>query len=290
MILRLFGRTPGYYTICRNAKEKHMERFISMNTLTTPLAVAFLFAAGCVLGWCLEFLFRNLISHNGPRGKYFINPGFCKGPCLPIYGIGLSVMCLISTAVTSYMDEDFVYSVGGIVLVILVLGLTMILIEFIGGLILLKVFNIRLWDYRDMPGNFMGIVCPQFSLIWTLISAVYYIFIHSIAIEKLVWFSENLAFSFFVGLFFGIFIIDLVVSARDALRIRNFGREHDVVVQYEKLKGMVQSKLKEAEGKNHFFNQVAQHGETIAQNIEKNMESVEKKAEMFKSKRRKKNK
>ena len=53
-----------------------------------PLALAFLFYCGAIEGWILEFFFRNLISHRGPRGKYFINPGFCKGPWLPIYGCG----------------------------------------------------------------------------------------------------------------------------------------------------------------------------------------------------------
>jgi len=266
--------------------EKVME-LLSTDALSTPLALAFLFAVGCVLGWCLEFLFRNLISHKGPRGKYFINPGFCKGPWLPIYGIGLSVMCLIASIVTSNMDPDFVYSIGGVLIVILVLGLTMILIEFIGGVILLKGFNLRLWDYRERPGNFMGIVCPLFSLIWTVIGAVYYIFIHKLAIERLWWLSKNLSFSFFIGLFFGIFIIDIAVSARDAWYIKRFANEHDVIVEYEKLKAMIQARLKEDEGKGHFFNQVAQQGETIAENIEKNIEAVESKATAFKSKRRK---
>lgn len=263
-----------------------MKQFISMNTLTTPLAVAFLFAAGSVLGWGLEFLYRNLISHSGPRGKYFINPGFCKGPCLPIYGIGLSAMCLIATAVTSCMSEEFIYSVPGIILVILILGLTMILIEFTGGIILLRVFHMRLWDYRDRPGNYEGIVCPLFSLIWTAIGAVYYVFIHSVAIEKLQWFSENLAFSFFVGLFFGIFLIDFAVSAKDALAVRRFGSDHDVIVQYEKLKEMIQARRKEENGKSRFFNQITQQGETIAQNIEKNIEAVEQKAAAVKAGRR----
>ena len=64
-----------------------------------PLALAFLFYWGAIEGWVIEFLFRNLISHKGPRGKYFINPGFCKGPWLPIYGIGLAVMFLISALI-----------------------------------------------------------------------------------------------------------------------------------------------------------------------------------------------
>ena len=60
------------------------------------LVIAFLFFVGAMLGWVLEFLFRNLISHSGPRARHFINPGFCKGPYLPIYGVGLTVLFLIA--------------------------------------------------------------------------------------------------------------------------------------------------------------------------------------------------
>lgn len=49
------------------------------------LALAFLFFIGSCFGWVLELLYRNL-TH---RHKKWINPGFCTGPYLPIYGFGL---------------------------------------------------------------------------------------------------------------------------------------------------------------------------------------------------------
>jgi len=257
-----------------------------MNQLTWPLALAFLFFLGCVLGWVLEFLFRNLISHKGPKGKYFINPGFCKGPWLPIYGIGLTAMCLIATLVTSLMSIEFVYSVWGIILVILILGATMIIIEFIGGYLLRKRYNLRLWDYRDRPGNIMGIVCPLFSLIWTGVGAFYYLVVHRFAIGRIIWLSNHLAFSFFIGAFFGLFILDLIVSRQEAAIIKRFANEHDVVVQYELLKEMIQAKLKEDEEKRSFFNQTAKRGETIEENLKKHMESSESKESAYKSHRK----
>lgn len=43
------------------------------------------------------------------------------------------------------------------------------IVEFIFGLI----FNMdyHIWDYRNMPLNIMGLVCPQFMVIWAAISA-----------------------------------------------------------------------------------------------------------------------
>jgi uncharacterized membrane protein len=40
--------------------------------------------------------------------------------------------------------------------------------EFVSGLIL-KMFGIEVWDYSDMPFNFIGIICLPFSLLWTLV-------------------------------------------------------------------------------------------------------------------------
>ena len=28
----------------------------------------------------------------------------------------------------------------------------------------------RIWDYRRLPGNFMGQICPQFSILWIPVS------------------------------------------------------------------------------------------------------------------------
>ena len=59
------------------------------------------------------------------------------------------------------------------IIIILLMGLLMTLIELIGGIIGLK-NNVRLWDYSDIWGNYKGLICPLFSLIWTLIGALYY--------------------------------------------------------------------------------------------------------------------
>lgn len=248
-----------------------------MNQLTLPLAVAFLYFIGAMGGWVLEFFFRNLISHKGPKGRYFINPGFCKGPWLPIYGIGLSVMCIMSVFVYENLDPGFVNSIAGDIVVILILGLVMNLIEFTGGFILLKGFNMRLWDYRQMPGNIMGIVCPQFALIWTAISAIYYLFIHQISIDNLIWFSQHLTYAFFVGLFFGFFLVDLWSSFIDASIIKAFANDHNVVIKYEDLKATMLTKLMETDQKQHFFNQILINGLDINTSLEGCAMAMEKK-------------
>lgn len=60
------------------------------------LELAFLFFMGSVSGWVLEILFRRFISRANPERKW-INPGFCTGPYLPLYGFGLCLMYLIAS-------------------------------------------------------------------------------------------------------------------------------------------------------------------------------------------------
>ena len=45
-------------------------------------------------------------------------------------------------------------------------------VEFISGLIINVWLGIGVWDYSAMPGNIMGQVCPQFFVLWILLSAI----------------------------------------------------------------------------------------------------------------------
>lgn len=42
-------------------------------------------------------------------------------------------------------------------------------VEFISGLILNKGLNLDVWDYSDLPGNILGLICPKMSLLWCLL-------------------------------------------------------------------------------------------------------------------------
>jgi hypothetical protein len=69
-----------------------------------------------------------------------------------------------------------------------------------------------------------------------VLGAVYYFGIHPHILNALKWLSENLAFSFGIGMFYGVFIIDLVHSAQLVSKMKAFADEHDIIVRYEHLK------------------------------------------------------
>lgn len=44
--------------------------------------------------------------------------------------------------------------------------------ELIIGLLDKFYLHLNMWDYSSLPGNFLGIICPQFSFIWILLSII----------------------------------------------------------------------------------------------------------------------
>ena len=103
------------------------------------LKLAYLFFIGSVLGWVLELFYRRFISSANPERKW-INPGFCVGPYVPLYGSGLCILYLLA----SFGDTHGTDTAGGRVLLIAGMALSMTAIEYIAGLMSLKLMPLSL--------------------------------------------------------------------------------------------------------------------------------------------------
>lgn len=218
--------------------------------MSTALVFAFLFFIGCTVGWGIELFFRRFLSKNNPDKKW-INPGFLVGPWLPIYGLGICGMYVVSLTIAKVIRTGAEWADAVIVLLIMTVFMT--LIELVAGLIFTKFFNVKLWDYSKEKLNFKGVVCPKFSLFWGILGCLYYFVINPYVIDGIVWLSHHLAFSFFVGAFFGIFAIDLVYSFNIANKVRKFADEKKIVVRYEEMKAHSARHREEMKEKAHFF-------------------------------------
>lgn len=213
------------------------------------LILASLFCFGSLAGWVLEVFYRRFFSSVNPERKW-INPGFCTGPYLPLYGSGLCVLYLLASLEKASVISDPFWNKT---VLFLCMAAAMTLIEYGTGLYCLKVAHVRLWDYRSEWGNIGGIICPKFSLYWALIGAAYYFLIHPRILRGLEWLSQNLAFSFFIGMFFGIFLIDAVQSAQLVAKLRKFAVENEVIVRYEAIKLHIRAVNEKNREKLHFF-------------------------------------
>lgn len=203
------------------------------------LQFVFIFYIGCTLGWIIELLFRRI-----ENGKW-VNPGFLIGPYLPIYGFG---SCILTFIYLLFKDSSL-----NPVVIVLLMGILMTLIELIGGWIGLK-NNVRLWDYSDNWGNYKGLICPLYSLIWTTISGIYYFLLAPYIFHILDKISNNLVFSYTLGIFSGIIIIDLVYSSKLYIKIKEFARDNNIIVKYEQLKMSIKDAQIKRKEKYSFLN------------------------------------
>lgn len=234
------------------------------------LTLAFLFFVGSLSGWCLEVVFRRYFSSSNPERKW-INPGFCTGPYLPIYGCGLCALYLIAGLENLLTIENPVLEKG---VLFLIMAVSMTAIEYIAGIFSLKVAKVRLWDYSDEWGNIQGIICPLFSVIWAVMGALYYFFIHPYILNALAWLSNNLAFSFVIGFFFGVFLLDVAHSAQLVVKLRQWAKENDVVVRYEGLKAQIRRRS-DAEKKKYHFCHPFRTDRPLAEHLKEMRESLE---------------
>ena len=217
--------------------------------MSTFLILAYLFFIGSLLGWGLEVLFRKFFSSSNPEHRW-INPGFCIGPYVPLYGSGLCILYLLATLGDQTGIED---SVSGRALLFFGMPASMTVIEYIAGILLLKIAKVRLWDYSMLWGNIDGLICPLFSFFWSIMGAIYYFAIHSYILRALQWLANNLAFSFVIGFFFGVFTIDVAYSVHLVSRLKRFAEENGVIVKYENLKAHIHGARERAKLRQRFF-------------------------------------
>ena len=189
--------------------------------MLTFLQYAFIFVTGCMLGWVLELLFNRMFN------KKWINPGFLVGPWLPIYGFGVVAMTLIYSSLSDKFQPWAI---------LFIMTASMTLLELIGGIIFEKYFNVRLWDYSKYWGNIKGYVCPLFTMIWLLGAAFYYYVLSNPIIAMTIWLASHIAFSFVIGLLYGVFAVDVVYSTRLIIKIRQYAIDSQILVKYEELK------------------------------------------------------
>ena len=199
--------------------------------------ISTLFVIGSLLGWFVELFFRRFVSQ-----KKWMNPGFLTGPYLPIYGFGVMVLYGVSN-----IPLGIELQAVDIIVHILIIGVGMTLIEFIAGLIFIKGFKVKLWDYSDRKGNIMGIICPSFSLIWLVVGSLYYFFLNPLLVQGISWISENLIYTYFVGGVMGAIAVDFAYSIHLATKLKEFKELQDL--RFEEFKVELKKKVKELRDK-----------------------------------------
>lgn len=162
----------------------------------------FFFYFYCFFGWCFESTWVSL------RSKKIVNRGFMRGPFLPLYGTGAIMMLVISMP----FQENVVltYFAGCI-------GATTL--EFITGVTMEALFNIRYWDYSNNKFNYQGQICLKSTIAWGFLTILMTRVVHK-PIEGIV-FSIPQNVLGYATLFLTIYIVaDFSLSFKAAMDLR----------------------------------------------------------------------
>ena len=199
--------------------------------------ISTLFVVGSLFGWILELFFRRFISQ-----KKWMNPGFLTGPYLPIYGFGIIILYGVSNIPLGLESQ-----ILDALIRIIIIGVGMTLIEFIAGLIFIKGFKIKLWDYSNRKGNIMGIICPIFSVAWLAVGSLYYFFLNTLLVQGISWISDNLIYTYFVGAVIGAILVDFSYSVHLATKLKEFSELQNL--RFEEFKKEFKRRVNEIRNK-----------------------------------------
>lgn len=110
----------------------------------------------------IGFIYENIIEF--VRGKK-TGSGMLYGPFTPIYGIGALLILVISKFIFNILNLNKVLEV-----IIIVLSLTIILtvLEWIGGILIEKIFHVTFWNYSNFKFHIGKYVALEVSFIWAL--------------------------------------------------------------------------------------------------------------------------
>lgn len=156
----------------------------------------------CFFGWCFESTYVSI------RKRHLVNRGFMRGPYLPLYGFGASLLLAVSIPVS--------YSV----MLVFFIGMTVATaLEYVTGVIMEAIFKVRYWDYSNQKFNFQGHICLSSSVAWGMLNILLIRYLNRPVSGIVVQLDKKieLGAAIFVGL---IMVFDLVISTYAALGLR----------------------------------------------------------------------
>ena len=150
-----------------------------------------------ILGFLLESTFNLIVIHH-------FKSGILYGPWTPVYGIGAILTIIISKKIfkklkTSPLKETLI--------TFLILAITLTITEWLGGILIEKLFSITMWNYKNFNFNIGKYITLEMTLIWGLISIFLIYFIKPVIdiIEKKI--PKSLTYILLI-----LFIIDVIIT------------------------------------------------------------------------------
>ncbi len=177
--------------------------------------ILFFFYVYGFFGWIYESIIVSVKSRKP------VNRGFVKGPFLPIYGLGASVILIATKPFVDYPAAVFFAGMTAATI-----------LEYIAGYILELLFKVRYWDYTGKFGSIKGYICLISVIIWGFFSNLMVYVIHE-PVEKLRNAVPNEILYVILAVISVIFIIDTVIAFKKAFDVKN------LIVKTERLRNNI---------------------------------------------------
>lgn len=179
-------------------------------------------------GWLMEST-GDLI-----KKKKFVNRGFLIGPYCPIYGCGVLLITILLQKYNNDIPLTFLLS-------ILICGT----LEYMTSYIMEKIFKARWWDYSTKKFNINGRICLE-TLIPFGIAGTFIIYIANPFLLKYIEMIPNIVMHVGIGILIFLYIIDLIVSLKIILNLKEMTRElkDNTMEISEKVRKIILKKLR----------------------------------------------
>lgn len=172
----------------------------------------FFFYMYCFLGWCFESAWVSF------KSRKWVNRGFMRGPFLPLYGSGATMMLVVSMP---FRDNVLLTYFAGVV------GATVL--EYITGVMMEALFKVRYWDYSNQRFNFQGHICLSSSVAWGFLTILMTRVIHQ-PIERFVLGLPQKPLAYVTAVLTIYIVSDFSLSFKAALDLR------DILVKIQRVK------------------------------------------------------
>ena len=160
-----------------------------------------LFFIYAFIGWCIEVVAKIIDD------RKFVNRGFLIGPILPIYGIGVLLILLVSKPgdnfIVIFLKAIFVCSI----------------LEYFTSWVMEVFFKTRWWDYSQRRFNLNGRICLNTMIPFGVLGLLV-VYVLNPFFTFLIDHSPYVVNVIFVGIFVFFILLDFIITVKVLMKIK----------------------------------------------------------------------
>lgn len=148
------------------------------------------------LGYILELIMSKI---NGKK----VGSGMLYGPWTPVYGIGAVLVLITSKFIFNTFNFNKYLE---IIIIVITMMIILTILEWIGGILIEKIFHVVFWDYTEFKFNIGKYIALEVSFIWGIGSLLILYVIQPI-INKFIYLIPT----YITYILIILFVIDMII-------------------------------------------------------------------------------